>query len=61
MHQDKGGSPPPPSLRPCLKKFHRQFFSLETSGQRPETDSKEADGLATDVLRAVELLAVKWP
>lgn len=48
-------------LRPSLKKFQRQLVSLETSGRRPETDSKEADDLATDVLRAVEPLVVKWP
>lgn len=48
-------------LRPCPKKFHRRFPSLETSGRHPETDGKEADGLATDVLRAVDMLVVIWP
>lgn len=46
-------------LRPSLKKFHIQFFSLESSGRRLETDRKEADGLVTDVLRAVEIWVVK--
>lgn len=48
-------------LRPSPKKFHRQLFSLGTSGQRPETDGKEADGVVTDVLRALEMLVVTWP
>ena len=47
--------------RPGPKKFHIQFPSLETSGRRPETDSKEADDLVTDVPRAVELRVVKRP
>lgn len=48
-------------LRPSLKKFHMQFFSLETSGRRPETGSKEADCLVTYVLRSVEKMqVVQW-
>lgn len=48
-------------LRPTLKKFHGWLCSLETSGRRPETDGEEADGLVPDILRAAEMLVIKWP